>query len=151
MCAGRLLAPLLLLRRRRLCIKLSDERFMLGQTHARLLCPEKSLSFVSRIQFREREPKLRSKGFFSGQKDSLYWDNYNFSYDSFEDSKKLFFPLKILNDFRINLRIRPKLMGAWIRRTRKPLPWIHGVWKLPKMSHFNNTVIINQNWPFWHF
>ena len=62
-----------------------------------------------------------------------------------------FFPLKILNDFRINLRIRPKLMGAWIRRTRKPLPWIHSVWKLPKISHFNNTVIINQNWPFCHF
>ena len=64
MCAGRLLAaaPLLLLRRRRLCIKLSDERFMLGQTHARLLCPEKSLSFVSRIQFREREPELRRRG-----------------------------------------------------------------------------------------
>ena len=59
--------------------------------------------------------------------------------------------LEILYDFRINLRIRPKLMGAWIRRTRKPLPWIHSVWNPPKVSHFNNTVIINPNWPFWHF
>ena len=95
MCAGRLLAaaPLLLLRRRRLCIKLSDERFMLGQTHARLLCPEKSLSFVSRIQFREREAELRRRGVLFRPKDyslatnTLYYrDNYNFSSNSSEDS-----------------------------------------------------------------
>ena len=48
----------------RLCIKLSDQRFMLGQTHARLLCPEKSLSFVSRIQF----PRERARGSFQAKK-----------------------------------------------------------------------------------
>ena len=80
-------------------------------------------------------------GFFSGQK-IIPWLQTPFTTETITIfllilPKIRFFPKDSKWFQNLFLGWDQKLMGAWIGRTQKPLPWIHSVWKSPKMSHFN--------------
>ena len=89
-------------------------------------------------------------GFFSGQK-IIPWLQTPFTTETITIfllilPKIRFFPKYSKWFQNLFLGWDQKLMGAWIRRTRKPLPWIHTVWKSPKMSHFNFNAQKLQNY-----